>query len=349
MTFRKENPRTKTIAGLIFALIPLMILTMHGGVVIAGDEECREYAGHPHVEWWFPLEGSCELITVSGDLAFMLGSIGDGQRALEVVDLSQPELPVMRGSVETPGEGNDVIAEDGHVFIADADAGLTIVDVSNPDSPTLVKTIATPGRAYALAKMDRWLYLSVFDHGLEIYDVNDPQTASLVRTIDDPQNAYDLNIDSGRMYAARGSEGISVYDLQDPSDPQPQGSFGQSFSARRLEVSGRYAYVISLTSSHLLTYDLNDFPDVSLIDHHVGKAPYNQLQVSDSLISAAASTECLALFERDNSGVPTFLGTVEWGSSWSYSSGVAKIGDTVYLAANSGWLIAVPLGDSRIP
>ena len=80
---------------------------------------------------------------VVGGLAY----VADGSSGLQIVDISNPAAPFIRGAVDTPGDASDVIVAGALAYIADGTSGLQIIDVSNPAAPKLVRSVATPGTA----------------------------------------------------------------------------------------------------------------------------------------------------------------------------------------------------------
>lgn len=69
--------------------------------------------------------GFTERVAAADGMAYAV----DGE--LPVIDASDPEGPVIGGSLETPGEAADVAVADGRVYVADGDNGLVILDVGN--------------------------------------------------------------------------------------------------------------------------------------------------------------------------------------------------------------------------
>lgn len=72
---------------------------------------------------------------------------------LQIVDLTDPKRPVLRGSVITtqfgamgPGEVVDVVVDQNRVYLADMD-GLHTIDVAEPDKPRIISTVPIKGMA----------------------------------------------------------------------------------------------------------------------------------------------------------------------------------------------------------
>lgn len=72
-------------------------------------------------------------VFISGHYAF----IASGSLGVSIVDVSNPAVPRLRGSINTPGEAVNIFANSHYLYVADGIGGLTIVDISNPSNPVL--------------------------------------------------------------------------------------------------------------------------------------------------------------------------------------------------------------------
>ena len=79
-----------------------------------------------------------------------------GATGLQVVDVSDPTLPSIVGSKNTPGNANDIKVVGNRAFIADGPSGLQILDVSTPTNPVLLGAVDTPGDAVDLVVRGIW-------------------------------------------------------------------------------------------------------------------------------------------------------------------------------------------------
>jgi hypothetical protein len=60
--------------------------------------------------------------------------VADGERGLQIIDVSNPSAPVRRGGYDTSGNALDVCVSGDLAYVADG-YGLQIIDVSNPAAP----------------------------------------------------------------------------------------------------------------------------------------------------------------------------------------------------------------------
>ncbi|MGB4780786.1 MAG: hypothetical protein WBH61_01925, partial [Candidatus Methylomirabilis sp.] len=89
-----------------------------------------------------PLGTKAHDIVLQGDFAYVVTDVG-----LTIVDVSNPTVPVVRGSVST-GKTQGVAVKGSYVYVASQTKDLRIIDISNPDAPTIVGFEVLPGQTW---------------------------------------------------------------------------------------------------------------------------------------------------------------------------------------------------------
>jgi len=79
------------------------------------------------------LPGTVRSISLLGHYAY----VADQEGGLQVVDISIPTVPTVRGFYPTTGETDGITISGGRAYVAD-NAGLEIFDLGNPTIPTLL-------------------------------------------------------------------------------------------------------------------------------------------------------------------------------------------------------------------
>jgi hypothetical protein len=80
---------------------------------------------------------------------------------LEVVDASNPALPVLVGSVDTPDRATGTAVAGTHVYVAVGPAGgVVVIDVSDPGAPRSLGGADTPGWAEDIAVSGDLVYVA---------------------------------------------------------------------------------------------------------------------------------------------------------------------------------------------
>ncbi|HEY0738327.1 MAG TPA: hypothetical protein VGD69_25640 [Herpetosiphonaceae bacterium] len=149
-------------------------------------------------------------LDVAGDFAYLtsrscLHVCGGG---LEIVDVSDPSNPALRGVYEQYADGVDVVGDRAYIIHDQVD----IVDVSNPGQPTLSGTYHTPNFAKALHFHNGRTYIADgWGGGLHIADLI---TADHLRprvsfkTLGDAQA---VDVEGTIVYLAEGDGGLKIF------------------------------------------------------------------------------------------------------------------------------------------
>ena len=87
--------------------------------------------------------GYAQDVEVVGNYAYL----ADGDSGLQIIDISNPTNPTLKGNYDTPDYAYGVQVVGNYAYVADGDSGLQIIDISNPTNPTLKGNYDTSGFA----------------------------------------------------------------------------------------------------------------------------------------------------------------------------------------------------------
>lgn len=90
---------------------------------------------------------------------------------LDIFDVSDPASPVLVNTVDIPAHADDIVLNDGSIYLAGGSAGLVLVDISMPGSEHYVDDFAIDGWADRIAVDD--LYAYVIGSGFHIYRLDE--------------------------------------------------------------------------------------------------------------------------------------------------------------------------------
>ena len=210
---------------------------------------------HPIQMGSLPLEGEASSVAVDGDYAYLtenpLRTPGD-LSAVHVVDIRNPQQPVIVASMEFPPNQGHVVKSGPHLFVSGS-VGLNIVDVSNPVAPLLTGALS---RRYggALAVAGDYVFLRHGDATLDVVDVSNLAAPILAATLDldwtDSDSTFgpieSILIDGNYAYLAFGGQGLHRIDISDPTVPRWTGSLDNPEGiSSAVALSGGLAYVAS--------------------------------------------------------------------------------------------------------
>ena len=176
-------------------------------------------------------------VTIEGERAYAIGD-----RALHVLDITQPGRPRPLGKIGGLGRVRQIIVEAGIAYITSREDGLFIVNVSDPTKPTLVSRYDTIEFATGICKSGDVLYVACRSFGVELIDVSDPAAPrhlSTVRT-GEAQSVVERN---GYLYAGVwGTAEVVTVDVRNPWKPRitsraPLDGYGDG-----VDVQGDYLY-----------------------------------------------------------------------------------------------------------
>ena len=181
-----------------------------------------------------------------------------GVVGLQIVDVSDPAVPVLVGGHATLGEAKDIALAGDHVFVADGPSGVMVADVSDPTAPEMMGLLDTPGSAESILLSGNFAYVADGQAGLMIIDVTTPSSPVLIGEFDTPGNAEDVALTGNYAYVVDGSSGIHVVDVSTPSEPRRVSSVEAAGYAHGITIHGDYAFVGNMYDADFEIFDISD-------------------------------------------------------------------------------------------
>ncbi|MGB3220186.1 MAG: hypothetical protein WBD79_22550, partial [Anaerolineae bacterium] len=162
---------------------------------------------------------------------------------LQIIDISNPANPTLRGAYNTPGYAYGVSVVGGLAYVADAWGGLQIIDVSNPANPTRRGAYDTSGDARGVSVVGSLAYVADAWGGLQIIDVSNPANPTLRGAYDTPGWASGVSVVGSLAYVAAENSGLKIIDVSNPANPTLRGAYDTLGNALGVSVVGSLAYV----------------------------------------------------------------------------------------------------------
>lgn len=252
-----------------------------GGVRVLDISDPRSPTGVRHLA----TDGEVGNISIDGGYGFFT-EYGSPDH-LRVIDLSQPDAPILVGTWEAPRgwRTGRVLAFDSMVFLvagrySNSD-GVLIFDVENPHSPTPIGHHQSHGDVNDLEIVQDRLFV-VESGGLRIVDVDPPGPVKL-GSVEFPGIAAGLAIDGDVAFVANTYMGLRLVDVSDPGDPSILSTIDTSGEVHDVVVSGDLAY-LACGEDGLLVVDVGN-PASPVV---VGVAETPGLAVSVDLLGGYA-------------------------------------------------------------
>lgn len=161
-----------------------------------------------------PGSAGCIALARSGSYLYTAG----GDR-LSVYDISRPDHPKLCWRRSGFGNGRQLAAAHGRLYLTAREFGLWILDLADPARPRVISRFDTVELATGIAVAENTVFVTERIYGVEIIDVTDPahpRHLSLIRTPEAQSAAYS----DGRLYVGDWSVGhLTVIDVRDRSNP----------------------------------------------------------------------------------------------------------------------------------
>jgi hypothetical protein len=241
---------------------------------------------------------------VALDIAGSLSAVARGWTGLQLVDVSDPAAPILRGLVNTPGFAGDVVLYGNYAYVADGNSGLSVVNVATPSTPLLVTTIPTGFEALGVAQAGARLYVADVDAGLLIYDLADPSSPQLLgsRAL---SNARSVVVDESRAYVG-GYDSITIVDVSNPLMPVTTGGWSAYGNEAGLLLDGDRLYQGGGRGLFYL-FDVTDPAQPREVGRHFGTGWGAGIALYQSVLYVADPYSGIHLLARScaaTSGVP---------------------------------------------
>jgi hypothetical protein len=176
-------------------------------------------------------------VDTDGSFAYVVTSTNGG--VFQVVDVSDPGLPVLRGSMGL-SKGLDVLVHNGLALVADdttGDAGLRIVDVSLPDAPIQLGSYTLCDSGGGVAADGDVVYLACLDGSLHVVSIADPAMPTQLGMYDPAGYSvgYDVAVDGTTAWFGH-TTGFSLLNVSDPANPTLMQKFDLPADAYDIEI-----------------------------------------------------------------------------------------------------------------
>lgn len=270
-------------------------------------------------------------VALAGNLAY----VADESAGLQVVDVSDPAMPVRVGGAVLPAAAYALRVLPPFAYVATA-AGLSVVDVTDPAGPFCAGSVAVPHGVSAIAVSGNYAYLAG-DNGtagfLTMVDIRDPGAPTVVGSLDTSGFARGLAVSGDCAYVGVRTPGWPytyhrrVVRVADPAAPQLIASLEGPY-ATAIAIAGNHAY---LNGRDLNVVDISDPADphlVATVDTPTGGATFPGLCVSGHFLYAP-SDRSFDVFDIADPERPRLIGTGHGGNG-----GLAATDDLVCFAHN---------------
>ena len=208
---------------------------------------------------------------------------------VQIVDVSDPQIPVVVGSLATPAFPRHIVV-DGDLAIIEAGftSGVGILDVSDPTAPILTATLATNRITFDVAIEGTTACYSEDLGQTVVLDLTNPATPVPVANVWSAGNP--LLLENSILYQGfsdpfndKPDFSLQIVDLSTPSAPVELAEVENLPFATEFAVDGNLLYITTAGSGTLI-YDLSSVTSPELVGGGITNTPTADVAVNGDLL-----------------------------------------------------------------
>jgi hypothetical protein len=154
---------------------------------------------------------------ISGNYAY----VACGSAGMTVIDISNPALPRIVGSYDTPGWAYGVAVEGNYAYVADGAGGLRILNISNPSVPVSVGSVALLGSTRDVTVAGNYAY-TANSSSIQIVNISNKTAPVGVGqyAFASPSLGMQIKVQGTVAYTALSTGGLITLDVSNPAAPR---------------------------------------------------------------------------------------------------------------------------------
>lgn len=157
------------------------------------------------------------------DIADGYAYVTDGLNGLHVIDLVNPDSPVLVSTLPLAEWPTSIVVHNGFAYVTEVAAAsyVSVIDVRNPASPVKVTSIPVEPQAASLAASGNQLYVmqSTTNNYFRVYDVSVPSAPVELGQLLLDGNKGNMIPDGNLVYLSNDQQGLRAIDVSTPATP----------------------------------------------------------------------------------------------------------------------------------
>jgi len=147
-----------------------------------------------------------EHIEISNNTAFFVEKI----TGLEIVDITNPSLPVFLSTFRSSGSCYDIKIADYLAYIADGNAGLSVINIGNPAQPYFIQQTNTESDVRGIDYSPNFLFSAEYNDGAEVFNLFNPTYPEGIGYYNPQGQCYSVHYFKGKVLIANGQNGLLI-------------------------------------------------------------------------------------------------------------------------------------------
>ena len=189
--------------------------------------------------------GMIDDIALFGSYAF----VAEGVRGVEIMDLGDPEAPLLVAKISTPGPASSVSFSGSYAYVAMGISGLGVYDIRDPTRPMLVQVVGGMEKAQDVAIYGSYAYVADY-RNLRVVNISDPRAAFVKASLpfDQALSSYstgvrEVEICGSRAVVDMADNGVFIVDVSLPELPSVLTTIPGTKYDNGLTASGSYLFM----------------------------------------------------------------------------------------------------------
>ncbi len=203
-------------------------------------------------------------VAVSGDHAYVRERDAEWREHIRAIDVSDPSMPVLAGSVETNGRLLDLRITGDTIHAAMGSGGFQILDISAPSSPVVTAVWWEASGPASLSVKESIAYVADAAAGLRVVDISNPQAPVSIGSLSMPGSQGHIRIAGDYAYLVDFADCLNIVEITDPHDPELISRIEERVFAA--SIADGYAYLAE-AGDGLRVFDISDPQEPFLAGH----------------------------------------------------------------------------------
>lgn len=177
--------------------------------------QCIRYSDYAYVRSSLDTPASARRAARSGEVLF----VADGTSGVQVVDIGDPDRPVIVGSVTSTSVVVDVLVDNGRLYVGTTSNGVAMFSLDDNRNPSYLGGDPLAGQCLGMAIRDTLLYVADNAIGLQVVNVADPSNPVPGNAESTPGSAQDVVLTPTHVFVSDNVLGLRSIALVTPTTP----------------------------------------------------------------------------------------------------------------------------------
>lgn len=243
-------------------------------------------------------------VVVSGDLVY----VARGYSGVSVISIVDPYSPVLLGTVDTPGEATDLVADSGFVYVADGSQGLQVINATNPAAPVITGWLPMASTAQCIAKDGNVVAIGG-QNSVQFVDVGNATAPALLSSLATGV-VWDVWMSGGRAWLS--GDGVTALDVSNPRYPNVVGQIATYATPYNIDVVGHNVFVADYSAGLTIISSADDHSAPIVSRWQPASVPVKVVALAGSVFLSTTDGKFRAI-DCTDTAAPVELSSLETG------------------------------------